>query len=88
MFANNQLVKGILIGAGVSLAAFCVYKSNEEKVDQFLNRHGIHVKTCGNSLESMSIEELMRQKEDIEDLIAEKELQDQSVTVNAPVPAT
>ncbi|MBQ8162542.1 MAG: hypothetical protein IJ083_17590 [Clostridia bacterium] len=84
MFTNNQLVKGILIGTGVSLVAFCAYKSNEEKVDAFLRRHGISVKTPGTSLESMSIEELMRQKEDIEDLIAEKELQDQSVTVTAP----
>ena len=89
MITNNQLVKGILIGAGVSLVAFCAYKSNEEKVDAFLNRHGIKVKTPGTSLESLTIEELMRQKEDIEDLIAEKEMQVQSVTVCAqPVPAT
>ena len=33
---NNDLVKGILIGAGVSIVAFCAYKSNEEKVDNFL----------------------------------------------------
>ncbi len=85
---NNDLVKGILIGAGVSVVAFCAYKSNEEKVDNFLRRHGIQVKTPGRSFETMSIEDLMRTKEDIEDLIAEKELQDQSVTVNAePAPA-
>ncbi|MBQ9010508.1 MAG: hypothetical protein IJ088_14465, partial [Clostridia bacterium] len=68
---------------GASLVAFCAYKSNEEKVDAFLRRHGIKVKTPGRSFETMSVEDLMRTKEDIEDLIAEKELQDQSVTVNA-----
>ena len=31
----------------------------------------------------MSVEDLMRTKETIEDLIAEKEMQDQSVTVEA-----
>ena len=35
----------------------------------------------------MSVEELMRAKESIEDLIAEKEMQEQSVTVEAPAEA-
>ncbi len=83
MFGNNPLVKGILIGVGASVVGFCVYKHNEEKVDSFLRRHGVKVKSPAAGFETMSVEDLMRTKETIEDLIAEKELQDQSVTVEA-----
>ena len=83
MFGNNPLVKGILIGVGASVVGFCVYKHNEEKVDNFLRRHGVKVKSPAAGFETRSVEDLMRTKETIEDLIAEKELQDQSVTVEA-----
>ena len=83
MFGNNPLVKGILIGVGASVVGFCVYKHNEEKVDNFLRRHGVKVKSPAAGFETMSVEDLMRTKETIKDLIAEKELQDQSVTVEA-----
>ena len=83
MLSNNPLVKGILIGVGVSALGFCAYKHNEKKVDDFLRRHGVKVKSPAAGFETMSVEELMRTKETIEDLIAEKEMQDQSVTVEA-----
>ena len=83
MFGKNPLVKGILIGVGASLVGFCAYKHNEEKVDDFLRRHGVKVKSPAAGFETMSVEDLMRTKETIEDLIAEKEMQDQSVTVEA-----
>ena len=86
MFGNNPLVKGILIGVGASLVGFCAYKHNEDKVDGFLRRHGVKVKSPAAGFETMSVEDLMHTKETIEDLIAEKEMQDQSVTVEA-VPA-
>ena len=63
---NNPMVKGVLIGVGASLVGFAVYKHNETPTAGF---------------ETMSVEDLMRTKETIEDLIAEKELQEQSVTV-------
>ena len=83
MFGKNPLVKGILIGVGASLVGFCAYKHNEDKVDSFLRRHGVKVKSPAAGFETMSVEDLMRTKETIEDLIAEKEMQDQSVTVEA-----
>ena len=86
MLSNNPLVKGILIGVGVSALGFCAYKHNEDKVDGFLRRHGVKVKSPAAGFETMSVEDLMRTKETIEYLIAEKEMQDQSVTVEA-VPA-
>ena len=79
----SPMVKGILIGVGVSAVGFYAYKHNEEKVDAFLNRHGVKVKTPTAGFEAMSVEDLMRTKESIEDLIAEKEQQEQSVTVEA-----
>ena len=84
---NNPLVKGILIGVGASALAFCAYKHNEDKVDDFLRRHGVKVKSPAAGFETMSVEDLMRTKETLEDLIAEKEMQDQSVTVEAPAEA-
>ena len=87
MVGNNPLVKGILIGVGVSVVGFCAYKHNEDKVDGFLRRHGVKVKSPAAGFETMSVEDLMRTKETLEDLIAEKEMQDQSVTVEAPAEA-
>ena len=72
-FTNCPLVKGIAIGVGASALGFCLYKANEEKVDAFLRRHGINVKTPSAGFDTMSVEDLMRAKENIEDLIAEKE---------------
>ena len=80
---NNPMVKGVLIGVGASLVGFAVYKHNEEKVDNLLRSHGVKVKTPTAGFETMSVEDLMRTKESIEDLIAEKEQQEQSVTVEA-----
>ena len=78
----SPMVKGILIGVGVSAVGFYAYKHNEEKVDNFLRSH-VKVKTPTAGCETMSVEDLMRTKESIEDLIAEKEQQEQSVTVEA-----
>ena len=69
----SPMVKGILIGVGVSAVGFYAYKHNEEKVDNFLRSHGVKVKTPTAGFETMSVE----------DLIAEKEQQEQSVTVEA-----
>ena len=55
MLNNNPLVKGILIGVGVSVVGFCAYKHNEDKVDDFLRRHGLRTrlrrKLCEGSSE-------------------------------------
>lgn len=88
MVSGNNLVKGILIGVGVSAVGFYLYKKNEEKVDNFLRNRGMDIKPRVSNYETMSVEELMRTKETIEDLIAEKEMQEQSITVEAGEPET
>ena len=86
MMSDNNLVKGILVGVGVSAVGFYLYKKNEEKVDSFLRGRGMDIKPRGSNYETMTVEELMRTKETIEDLIAEKEMQEQSITVEAGKP--
>ena len=84
---GNSLLKGVLIGVGMSAVGFYVYKKNEDKVDSFLRRHGMNIRQHGADYETMSVEELMRAKENIEDLIAEKEMQEQTITVEATAEA-
>ena len=77
MFGTNAITKNHLVGAavgvGVAAVAFYLYKKNQAKVDEFLRKQGIKIKTssCSN-LENLDIEGLTEMKEHIEDLIAEK----------------
>ena len=80
---NREIVKGVAIGIGVSAVGFYAYKKNEEKVDAFMRRHGIEVKTKAADFREISIPDLMRAKEDIEDIIAEKEMEEDSITLTA-----
>ena len=76
MFGNtitkDHLV-GAAVGVGVAAVAFYLYKQNQAKVDEFLRKQGINIKTSScASLENLDIEGLTEMKEHIEDLIAEK----------------
>ena len=77
MFGTNAITKNHLVGAavgvGVAAVAFYLYKKNQGKVDEFLRKQGINIKTSScASLENLDIEGLTEMKEHIEDLIAEK----------------
>ena len=77
MFGTNAITKNHLVGAavgvGVAAVAFYLYKKNKAKVDEFLRKQGINIKTSScASLENLDIEGLTEMKEHIEDLIAEK----------------
>ena len=77
MFGTNAITKNHLVGAavgvGVAAVAFYLYKKNQAKVDEFLRKQGINIKTSScASLENLDIEGLTQMKEHIEDLIAEK----------------
>ena len=67
---TNGITKNHLVGATV---IFYLYKKNQAKVDEFLRKQGINIKTssCSN-LNNLGIECLAEMKEHIEDLIAEK----------------
>jgi hypothetical protein len=68
-------VYGFIGGVGLSVLGFYLYKKNKASIDDFLRSRGIQVPASGGGAsQSMSLEELVREKERLEDLIAEKEL--------------
>lgn len=74
MAISSQHVTGFVAGLGVSALTFYLYKKNQAKVDQFLSEHGIQVSSVmSRDPESMSLRDLVKAKEDLEDMIAERE---------------
>lgn len=68
-------ILGVAVGVGVAAAGYYLYKKNQDKIDEILRSHGMDIPVNENKpLESMSIEELATFKEQIEDMIAEREL--------------
>ncbi len=43
MAISSQHVTGFVAGLGVSALSFYLYKKNQAKVDQFLQRHGFRI---------------------------------------------
>lgn len=72
---NSQHIKGFAVGLGVSALGFYLYKKNQARVDEFLAKQGIHMASASRDYTSMTIEDLVREKENLEDLIAERELE-------------
>ena len=85
MAITSQHVTGFVAGLGVSALTFYMYKKNQAKVDQFLNEHGIQMSALvERDPQSMSLKELIKAKEDLEDMIAEREYEEtQSEEKNA-----
>ena len=66
---------GEVAGVGAVAVTYYLYKKNQNKIDDFLRKQGINVKSSNQTnYENMSLEELVTVKENLEDLIAEKEL--------------
>jgi hypothetical protein len=71
---TSEHVTGFVIGLGVAAAGFYLYKVNQKQVDAWLESQGIQFPgASANDHSSMPLEELVRQKERLEDLIAERE---------------
>jgi hypothetical protein len=71
---TSQHVTGFVVGLGVAAAGFYLYKKNQKRVDAWLERQGIHLPSAASAdYGSMTLEDLVRQKENLEDLIAERE---------------
>jgi hypothetical protein len=76
MAINSDHVAGFVAGLGASALGLYLYKQNQHCVDEWLRRQGINLPQTGANHESaMSLEELTREKERLEDLIAEREMQ-------------
>ena len=75
MPVSNDHVTGFAVGIGVAAVGFYLYKTNQRKVDDWLRSQGINVpESPVVDTGSLSLEDLMREKEKLEDLIAEREI--------------
>lgn len=75
MIITKDHLTGVAVGVGACAIGYYVYKKNQDQVDMFLRKQGIDIPSSSNKdCAYMSLEELVSQKEHLEDLIAEKEL--------------
>ena len=72
MFTREH-VMGFIAGLATAGVGFYMYKKHEAEVDAFLAGKGITLPGATRTNEGASIEELVSQKERLEDLIAERE---------------
>jgi len=76
MAVNSDHVTGFAVGLGAAAMGFYLYKKNQAMVDAWLRQQGINVPQAAGpgDVGAMSLEDLMREKERFEDLIAEREV--------------
>ncbi|MFC2294452.1 MAG: hypothetical protein ACFNJI_02785 [Leptotrichia hongkongensis] len=83
---KKEHLVGAAIGVGTVAVGYYLYKKNQNKVDSFLRKQGINIKTSSEvTYDNMNLEELMTTKEHLEDLIAEKELSTNTASAEAVV---
>ena len=74
MAITSHHLTGFAAGIGASALGFYVYRKNQAKVDAFLQEHGIQISSVfEKDPKSMTLKELIIAKEELEDMIAEKE---------------
>lgn len=75
MAINSNHLVGFAIGLGTATVGIYLYKKNQNRVDTWLRQQGINMpSTPGNDYAAMSLEDLVLEKERVEDLIAEREI--------------
>ena len=90
MAITSDHVTGAVVGIGLASLGFYMYKKNEAQIDEWLRRQSINLPFPGFQAKDQSgksLEELLLEKERLEDLIAERELAEKSKTQPAPAPA-
>ncbi len=79
MNITSEHVTGFIVGIGVAALGFYMYKKNEVEVDEWLRRQSITLPgSPAKDQSGMSLEELLREKERLEDLVAEREMAEKS----------
>ncbi|MEA1952647.1 MAG: hypothetical protein U9N87_14800 [Planctomycetota bacterium] len=85
MAISSEHITGFAAGLGASALGFYLYKQNQNLVDDWLRQQGINLPQSGVKNETgMSLEELTREKERLEDLIAEREIQSKEAPAVEP----
>jgi len=90
MSITSEHVTGFIVGIGVASLGLYLYKKNEAQVNAWLRSQSINFPFSGSQAKDqsgMSVEELLREKERLEDLIAEREMAEKAKTQSAPAPA-
>lgn len=73
MAITSEHMTGFVVGVGFTAFGFYVYKKNQQQVDDFLRNNGIEI-SHEREFDSLSLEQLVAEKERLEDLIAEREI--------------
>ena len=77
MNINANHAVGFAAGIVASAGGFYLYKKNQARVDGWLRDQGIRVPTATSvDPESMSMEDLVTEKERLEDIIAAREMEE------------
>lgn len=75
MAINSDHMTGFIVGAGAAALGYYLYKKNQNKINDFLRQYGIDIKSDSeNDWSHLNMEELVTEKERLEDLIAEREM--------------
>lgn len=75
MAITSDHVTGFVLGLGSAAALFYAYRKNQPQVDEWLRQQGISLPVMGGEdPSSWTLEQLLREKERLEDLIAEREM--------------
>lgn len=89
MAINSDHLTGFVAGMGSAAVALYLYKQNQQRVDAWLRQQGINVPQASvQTKDAMSLQDLVREKEHLEDLIAERELQVRQHAAPQPAAAT
>jgi hypothetical protein len=90
MTISTDHVTGFVVGLGVASLGLYMYKKNQTQIDEWLRGQSIKFPFTGcqaKDSSGKSLEELLREKERLEDLIAEREMAEKSPPQAAPAPA-
>lgn len=88
MTIQSQHITGFAVGVGAAAVGFYLYKQNQQKVDTFLRQHGIDMPAAGTvDSDGLSLEQLVSEKERLEDIIAEREYAARQAAQEKPEPA-
>jgi len=75
MSIKQEHMVGFAVGIGAAAAGYYLYRKNQAQVDQFLKEHGIEMPSPATvDAESLTLEQSVAEKERLEDLIAEREM--------------
>ena len=83
MAITSDHVTGFVVGLGVASLGLYLYKKNQAQVDEWLRSQSINLPFPGFQAKDQSgksLEELLREKERLEDLIAEREMAEKAKT--------